>query len=188
MPIFNRITLTKMILTAGLCITLASACQTTENYETTIEVDPSETHIILPVELKKIKGFKITGAKIIERASFHSERVYFTGGLFIYDQYYRGGFYNTTKMQLKKIIANQFKNSNSVDEIKSVNLNIGHTFYTTFQNDDKTCFIMASNQGASVNFQSGTGTTGRTLGVYCENGQIELEGLVMKWLKKVKLR
>ena len=185
---FNTILRTKIILTASLCIILASACQTTQNYGTTTEVDPSETRIVLPSGLNSLKGFKITGAKIVERGSFRSEQIQFTGGLFLYEQYFRGGFDNTNKTQLKNLITQQFKDASSIGEIKGINLNIGHTFHTTFFTKGSSCFIMVSNQGASVHFNTGTGTAARTLGLYCEQGQVDLEGPVLKWLKKVKLR
>lgn len=180
----------KILTTAALCTLTLGACQTTQSDFTKKKVvSLEETNIELPRELLDLKGFKVKEAVIYEDASYHRELVRFTGGVFYYDQYYRGGFYQITPTRFKKKIANNFKNASHVGEIKNTRFKIGDTFYTTVNVEDHTCMVIYGNYGTTVALKGGTGYTGFTYGYYCQPGDHpNIQDTVLPWLKKIHIR
>ena len=76
-------------ITALMCVGALSACKTTD-YRTEREVDISETHIVLPSALLKRDDFKIKKTVVISEGSWVMEKVYFNGGSYAYERYFRG--------------------------------------------------------------------------------------------------
>jgi len=185
-----KIKVMKVLAISGLCLGLATACQTAkEGFTSEREVDPSETRIIMPKELANLKGFKIKKAEIREAASYRSEQISFTGGFITYDRYFRGGFQATTKSNFKKRITRSLTDISELQEIEARNTSLGFTYFTTFKRDDATCFVMQSDYGNTVNFRSGTGSEGRVYGLYCENTVPSgFKDAVLGWMNKVRLR
>ena len=173
-----------------VCLGLATACQTTnQGFTKEQEVDPSETRIVMPKALSKVKGFKIKKGLIREAASYRSEKITFTGGFLTYDRYFRGGFKATTKTNFKKKLTSTITDLSDLKEIETQNTSLGFTYYTTFKRKEATCFVMQSDYGNTLNFRSGTGSEGRVYGLYCENtASPEFKATVLGWMKKVSLR
>jgi len=179
----------KTALVAGACLALTTACQTTnQGFDTERDVDVSETLIKFPNELTSLKGFAFKGAKIREAASYQVQTVYFTGGSYSYERYFRGGFRNITKSGFEKSVRKIHPELTDMSEVKTANANVGLIHYATFKLEGGTCFFMQSNYGSALNFRSGTGTEGRTVGRYCSQGdQKNLEAEILSWVKKVRL-
>jgi|GEM_PF-3288998 len=180
----------KVLAISGMCLGLATACQTAkEGFTKEQEVDPSETRIVMPKALSKVKGFKIKKGLIREAASYRSEKITFTGGFLTYDRYFRGGFKATTKTNFKKKLTSAITDLSDLKEIETQNTSLGFTYYTTFKRKEATCFAMQSDYGNTLNFRSGTGSEGRVYGLYCENtASPEFKATVLGWMKKVSLR
>ena len=176
----------KSLATVAMLFVLA-ACQTTSHIRER-EVDPSETLIRFPVELNDLKGFKFKGAKIYSEGSYEVQIVYFTGGSYAYERYFFGGFHKVTKDNFEKRLKKRFEGATNISPIKTTNANVGLIHYATFERDGNTCFFLQSNYGSHLNFRTGTGTEGRTEGVYCAKGVVDgLEKEILQWVKKVRL-
>lgn len=174
----------------SLCLGFVTACQTTnQGFDTTRDVDISETRIELPADLLAIKGFKILKATISETGSYRSERVNFTGGFFAYHRYLRGGIYSTQKDEVQKAIEKYFAKFQVSGEIQKTTTDIGDVFYATLTSKDATCILIMGNVGQEEMLDRGLGFPGQTVGQYCEKGNVpDLDKTVMKWLRKVRLR
>ena len=173
-----------------MCLGLVTACRTTQQgFTTEREVDPSETHIVMPKELANLKGFRIEKAVIREAASYRSEKITFTGGFITYDRYFRGGFLGTSKSNFKNKLTREIADISNLQNIETQNTSLGLTYYTTFKHKEATCFVMQSDYGNTLNFRSGTGSEGRVYGLYCENTpSAGFKDAVLGWMNKVKLR
>lgn len=185
-----NIKIIKTLAIGCVCLGLATACQTTnQGFTKEQEVDPSETRIVMPKALSKVKGFKIKKAVIREAASYRSEKITFTGGFLTYDRYFRGGFKATTKTNFKQKLTSAITDLSDLKEIETQNTSLGLTYYTTFKREEAICFVMQSDYGNTLNFRSGTGSEGRVYGLYCENTTSpEFKANVLGWMKKVSLR
>jgi len=179
----------KVLAIVGLCVGLATACQTTQGWQKDVEVDIQETSIIFPDELLKLKGFKIKQAKIQEDGSFRRERVKFTGGYFSYDRYFMGGMRAVTPHSFRKMLDKYYKDFKMDGDVQKTNTDIGDVYFSTLHSKDLTCIVMSGNYGTSMMLRSGPGYPGQTDGEYCERGTVAgLSDKALKWIKRIKLR
>lgn len=182
-------TATALALTAML-----SGCQTTkQGFNAERDADISETKIVLPAALYKLKGFKVKGAKILETGSYRREVVFFTGGHMRYDRYFLGGFKKTTKESFLKKVEKLYPGIVSKNGVKSEYFAIGQTYYISFtipfEGETFSCFTMGGDYGPSIRLRGGRGTPGTTYGTYCEPGNVpNLEQIVVPWMSKITLR
>jgi len=187
----------KSIITVAAILSLTilmSACQTTsEKFDTEKDVDISETHIVLPEGLLKLKGVEFKGGKINETGSFRREVAIFKNGYFTFDRYFMGGFHMITKEKFLKILNGKFVDIQSTDRIKTAAFAVGTVHYTIVHDLDNgnewTCFAMAGNYGLRTPLLGGAGTEGSTYGEYCAIGNVpNFEEQVLPWVKKIRLR
>lgn len=187
---FNTAKIRQTGAVLSLCLVFATACQTTnQGFDSTRDVDISETRIELPADLLALKGFKILKASISETGSYRSEKVTFTGGFFSYDRYMRGGIYTITKNSVQKIVDKHFSEFQMNGAIQKTNAAIGDVYSATLISKDETCILIMGNVGQEKMLVGGAGFPGQTTGQYCEKGNVpDLDKTVMKWLKRVRLR
>ena len=179
----------KVLAIVGLCVGLATACQTTEGWQKDVEVDIQETGIVFPDELLKLKGFKIKQAKIQEDGSFRRELVKFTGGYFSYDRYFMGGMRAVTPHSFRKTLEKYYKDFKIDGTVQKTDTAIGDIYYAALHGKDLTCIVMSGNYGTSMQLRSGPGYPGQTDGEYCERGNVAgLSDKALKWIKRIKLR
>lgn len=151
------------VLVFGLIV---SGCQTTSRQlETTQEVDIRDTKIDAPPNLD------IQKVEIKETGSMHREIVYFSEGLFFYDRYFRGGFKNTNADSIVNYIGQVLSKAVQFATVKKTSLKISDVFYTTFRDQNQSCFAMLGNSGNNVKLRRGPGTDGQIFGLYCVSGQ-----------------
>ena len=179
----------KVLAISGICLGLATACQTNQGWQTEQEVDIQETSIMLPDELLKLKGFKIKKAMVKEDGSFRRETVHFTGGYFTYDRFFRGGMLEMNPHKFRKLLEKYYSAFKIDGEVQKTNAAIGDIYYATLHGKGLTCIVMSGNYGTFMRLRGGTGYPGQTDGEYCERGTVAgLSDQALKWLKRIRLR
>lgn len=145
---------------------IVSGCQATgKKFQTTQEVDIRDIKVDIPQDLD------IQKVEVKEIGSMHRELVYFSKGVFFYDQYFRGGFKKNNEDSLVNYVRRSVSNVVQFTAVKHTSLKISDVFHTTFWDGSQTCFAMLGNRGNNVQLRRGPGTDGQIFGLYCVPGQ-----------------
>ena len=176
----------KVLTVAGMCLGLATACQTTNTWNPTKEtVDVSETKFDM-----ELTSFKIKSANKMTEASSYLESVDFQGG-YVYRYVYQRGFViNSTEADLRKSVTRTFKKQDVPEPytVKHATIPLGNIIYAVLDNTKQTCFHFKGYSGHTQMIRGQMASDSTSGGLYCEPGHVsDMEQIGLSEFGKVSI-